>query len=58
MTSISVAFLIELALLLMIGISITSIFFKIRKRSVQSIYKLISDLEKKIYSLVNVMLFI
>ena len=38
---------LEVILLLMIGFSLIKYFFKSRKRSAESIYKLIEDLEKK-----------
>ena len=43
----SLTFLITSILTLMIFFSISKIFFKSKKRSAESIYKLIDDLEKK-----------
>ena len=39
--------LLEVILFLMIGFSLINFLFKNRKRSAESIYKLIDDLEKK-----------
>ncbi len=47
MTFNSLPIFISLTLTLMIILSIAKIFFKSKKRSAESIYKLIDDLEKK-----------
>ena len=38
---------IPIAILFLLGFSIVKVFFKSRKRSPESIYKLIDDLEKR-----------
>ena len=43
----SLILFIEIILLLMVSLSLVNFLFKSRKRSPESIYKLIEDLEKK-----------
>ena len=47
MTFNSLILFIEIILFLIIGLSLEKFLFKKRKRSAQSIYKLINELEKK-----------